>query len=195
MRAVVFLFTLAGAVFLALVAQFLIPELPGPWFAGARVLLMPIILFYGALVLPLPAVLVLCFVAGLLNDALTLPSPQPAEEGQAPVAIALGWSIVLYGFLGCIMNGVRPFFGRGRWEIHCLLTGFFTSLIVVAEYLVVAVKRVAEAGFSMPPAVWERALGSGIVATLLAPLFYFVLSTVARAIGYNPVAFIPAPQR
>ena len=53
--------------FLALIVQHFIGPLP---VIGARVLLMPIIMFYGALALPLPGMLALAFVGGLMWDAL-----------------------------------------------------------------------------------------------------------------------------
>ena len=48
--------------------------------------------------------------------------------------IALGWSVVLYAVLGALMSGFRPWFMRGRWEIHCLVCGLCTAAIPLAEY-------------------------------------------------------------
>jgi hypothetical protein len=38
----------------------------------------------------------------------------------------MGWSIALYMALGTVMAGFAPSFIRGRWEIHCLLTGLLS---------------------------------------------------------------------
>ena len=43
------------------------------------------------------------------------------------VEIALGWSILLYAVLAAIMHGLRPLFIRGRWEVHCIMSGVCTS--------------------------------------------------------------------
>src|ERR1700685_4483928 len=105
--------------FAALVVQHFIGQLP---MVGARVLLMPIIMFYGALALPTPGMLVLAFCGGLMWDALHM------QIISCNVEIALGGSIVLYAALGALMGGFRPLFQRGRWEIHCLLSGVCTSM-------------------------------------------------------------------
>jgi len=76
-------------------------------------MLLPMVMFYGALALPLPGMLALAFVGGLMNDALN------TQYSDGVVEIAAGWSIILYAALGTIMSGFRPLFQRGRWEIHC----------------------------------------------------------------------------
>jgi len=187
MPAVIFFFFLVGAVLLSMIGQHFIPPFPAPWFTGARVLLMPVFLFYGALAMPFSGMLGLAFIAGFFWDALTLPVvPSLLPGGEPLFEIPLGWSIILYAVLGSIMNGMRPWFRRGRWEIHCLLSGVFTALIVVAEYLMIALKRIEESGFLFPGIVWQRALGSGLAAMLLAPLVFFLLNTVGRLIGFEP---------
>jgi hypothetical protein len=193
MPALIFFFILLATMFLSLVAQHFIPPLPPPWFQDARVLLMPVVMFYGALALPLEGMLALAFAGGLMWDALTLPGlPAPGAEGKAHVEIAVGWSILLYAFLGAIMNGVRPLFRRGRWEVHCLLGGLLTSGIVLAEYLFLAARRIPETGWVFPTEVWPRVLGSGLAAALAAPALFFLLNAVGRLVGFNPQ---PGPQR
>ena len=53
--------------FLALVTQTFIGPLP---MIGARVLLMPIVMFYGSLALPIPGMLALVFFGGFMWDAM-----------------------------------------------------------------------------------------------------------------------------
>ncbi len=128
----IFFFVLLISMFLALVAQTFIGPLP---MIGARVLLMPIIMFYGSLALPTPGMLALCFCGGLMWDA------QHTQFVDGNVEIAMGWSIMLYAVLGTLMSGFRPLFQRGRWEIHCLLSGVCTSVIVLVEYLMITFRR------------------------------------------------------
>lgn len=162
--------------YLALVVQHFIGPLP---IIGARVLLMPIIMFYGALALPIPGMLVLAFCGGLFWDALHM------QTVDGNVEIALGWSIVLYAALGALMNGFRPLFQRGRWEIHCLLSGVCTSLIVLAEYLMITFRR-EPVVFVFNKEVWWSIGGAGLVAALLSPFFFFALNYVAFLVGYDP---------
>ena len=169
----IFFGVLLLSLFVALVAQQFIPPLP--WLHGARVLLLPVVMFYGALAFPLPAMLLLAFVAGFMWDALTI------YVGDSHVEISLGWSILLYAALGAIMNGFRPLFQRGRWEIHCLVSGICTSFIVLTEYLMITFRR---GGFVFPVEVWWRIGGAGLVATLVSPVVFFLLNRVALLTGY-----------
>jgi hypothetical protein len=165
---------LVAGIFLSLVVQEFIPPLA--WLHGARVLIMPVIMFYGALALPYWGMLLLSFCAGFMWDAMTVQMVDGAFE------ISLGWSIVLYATLGALMSGFRPLFQRGRWEVHCLVSGFFTSLIVLAEYLMITVRR---GGFIFPNEIWWRIGGSGLVATLIAPAFFFALNWLAPLVGHE----------
>ena len=170
----IFFFLLVAGLFLSLVSQEFIPPLA--WLYGARVLLMPIIMFYGALALPYSGMLALAFLGGLMWDAVTVPIVDSTVE------ISLGWSILLYATLGAIMSGFRPLFQRGRWEIHCLMSGFFTSVIVLSEYLMITIRR---GGLIFPNEVWWRVGGAGIIAALLSPVFFFTLNWLAPYVGHE----------
>lgn len=171
-----FFFILSAAMFGSLVLQHFIPPLPT---IGARVLLMPIVMFYGALALPLPLMLALVFLGGFMWDALHV---QIVDDG---VEIAMGWSIILYAALGAVMGGFRPLFRRGRWEIHCLLTGVATAFIVLAEYLMLTFRREPVTLLLNKDIGW-RIGGAGIVALLLSPFFFFALNYLAEMVGYDP---------
>ena len=80
------------------------------------------------------------------------------------------------------MSGFRPLFQRGRWEIHCLFSGLFTSVIVLSEYLMITFRR---GGIVFPVEVWWRIGGSGVVAAMLAPVFFFTLNWIATLTGYD----------
>ena len=165
----------------ALVVQHFIGPVP---VIGARVLLMQMIMLYGSLAMPLPGMLALTFAGGLMWDALnTQWIGDAAGDGQ--VEIAMGWSIVLYSALGTIMNGFRPLFLRGRWEILGLLTGACTSALVLAEYLMVTVRR-QPIHFIFNSQVAWKICGAGLIATLLAPLFFFIFNYLALLTGFDP---------
>ena len=173
----IFFALLLVAMFLALVAQHFIGPLP---VIGARVLLMPIIMFYGALALPIPGMLALAFFGGFMWDAL---NALTVDGGN--VEITVGWSIVLYAALGALMGGFRPLFQRGRWEVHCLLSGVCTAFIVLAEYLMITFRR-EPVVFHFDKEIWWRIGGSGLVAVLLSPFFFFALNYLAFLVGYDP---------
>jgi len=164
------------AIFLSLVVQHFLPPLP---VIGARVLLVPVVMFYGAVALPLPLMLLLATATGFMWDALHV----QIIEGN--IEIAMGWSIVLYAALGAIMGGFRPLFLRGRWEIHCVLCGLCTAFIVLAEYLMITFRR-EPVTFVMNKEIGWRIGGAGITALLISPFIFFLLTYIAHLVGYNP---------
>ena len=170
----IFFCIIVAGIFLSLVTQEFIPPLA--WLDGARVFIMPVLMFYGALALPYWGMLALTFISGLMWDCLTV----PVIDSQ--VEISLGWSILLYAALGAIMSGFRPLFQRGRWEVHCLVSGLFTSIILLAEYLMITIRR---GGFVFSTDVWWRIGGSGVIAAMIAPIFFFSLNWLAPRVGYE----------
>lgn len=172
----IFFLVLVVSMFLGLVTQHFIGPIP-PW--GARVMLMPIIMFYGALALPTWGMLALAFAGGLMWDALS------TQQGELGIEIAMGWSIVLYAALGAIMSGFRPLFQRGRWEIHCLLSGACTAAIVLTEFVMISIRR-QPVSFVFDKEIWWRIGGAGLIATMLSPFFFFLLNYFASLVGYDP---------
>jgi hypothetical protein len=182
-----FFAVLLATMFFALIGEHFIGPLP-PY--GVRVLLMPMVVFYGALALPLPGMLALAFFGGLMWDALNTNmelvwSSDQTQLTDMSVEVALGWSIVVFAILGGFVSGFRPLFQRGRWEIHCLLSGVGTAVIVLAEYLMLTFRREPVVLF-FDREVWWRIGGAGLAAALLAPAIYFLFNYVAFLVGYDP---------
>jgi hypothetical protein len=161
---------------IAYIAQYFIGPVP---VMGARVLLMQIVMLYGSIALPLPGMIALTFVGGLMWDAghvLTI--------GDTPL-VSMGWSIALYMALGTVMAGFRPLFVRGRWEIHCLLTGLLVAAMPLAEFIMITIRTEPIQWVWNRDAAW-RIGGAGLIATLLSPLVFFVLNYLAVLTGYDP---------
>ena len=169
----IFFVLLLILVLVAQVAEFFLPTLP--WFYNAHIYVVPVIVFYGAVVLPLPLMLTLSMIAGILLDALTV------QVIDSKVEISLGWSILLYAVLAGIMHGLRPLFIRGRWEVHLVMTGICTSLILLAQYLMISFRR---GSIFFTREIWWQIGGPGLVALVLAPLIFFFLQWVARLTGF-----------
>jgi hypothetical protein len=169
----IFFFVLLGFVFVAQIGEFFIPALA--WFHNARVYITPVIVFYGAMALPFPLMLALALYAGILLDAFTV------QVIGAKVEISLGWSIILYAVLAGIMHGFRPLFIRGRWEVHCVLSGICTSAILLAQYLMITFRR---GSVIFSPEIWWQIGGSGIIAVLIAPITFWLLQWVGHLTAY-----------
>src|SRR5689334_24124302 len=157
----IFFLVLMVLVFIAQIAEFFIPPLD--WMSNAHIYITPVLVFYGAISLPLPLLLVLVFWAGFLLDAVT------AQVIGSHVEISIGSSILLYAVLGGIMHGLRPLFARGRWEVHCILSGVCTSVIVLAQYLMITFRR---GSLIFTREIWWQIGAPGLIAMALAPILF-----------------------
>jgi hypothetical protein len=170
----IFFFFLLVLVLIAQIAEFFIPALP--WLYNAHIYIVPAIVFYGAMALPFPLMLALALYAGLLLDALTV------QVIGGKVEISIGSSILLYGVLAGFMHGLRPLFARGRWEVHCILSGICTSLIVLAQYLMITFRR-GSLVFNRE-ICWQ--IGApGLIAMAMAPILFWFLQWMGRISGYS----------
>src|SRR5205814_9804497 len=170
----IFFFLLLFLVLAAQIAELFIPALP--WLYNAHVYIVPVIVFYGAMALPFPLMLALAFYAGVLLDALTV------QVIGDKVEVSAGSSILLYGVLAGIMHGLRPLFARGHWEVHCILSGIFTSLIVLAQYLMITFRR---GSVVFTHEIWWQIGGPGIVAMAVAPILFWLLQWMGRMTVYS----------
>jgi hypothetical protein len=160
--------------FVAQIVEIFLPPLD--WMFNAHIYIVPIIVFYGAMSLPFPAVMALAFFAGFMLDALTV------QVLGGRVEISLGWSILLYAVLAAIMHGLRPLFIRGRWEVHCVMSGVCTSAILFSQYLMISFRR---GSLFFNREVWWQIGGPGLIAMLMAPLAFWILHSLAR-LSRNP---------
>jgi hypothetical protein len=170
----IFFFLLLVLVLLAQIAEFFIPALP--WLYNAHVYIVPVIVFYGATALPFPLMLALAMYAGILLDAVTV------QVIGGKVEISTGSSILIYGVLAGVMHGLRPLFARGRWEVHCILSGVFTSLIVLAQYLMITFRR---GSIVFTREIWWQVGGPGLVAMAMAPILFWFLQWMGQVTAYS----------
>ena len=169
----IFFLLLLILVLLAQVAEFFIP---GIQFANnARIYLTPVIVFYGAVALPFPLMLALAFFAGFLLDVLTAQVIGPRVE------ISLGSSILIYAVLAGIMHGLRPLFIRGRWEVHCFMTGVCTSLLLLTQYMMINFRR---GSLFFSPEVWWQIGAPGVIAMMMSPFAFWFLHWLARTTAF-----------
>jgi hypothetical protein len=176
----IFFVILLVLTFLAQITEFFLPPLE--WMYNARICLVPVIVFYGAMALPFPLVLAQAFFAGLLLDLVTV------QALGARVEISVGWSILLYAVLAAIMHGLRPLFIRGRWEVHCIMSGLCTSAILLSQYLMISFRR---GSLVFTREAWWQIGGPGVIAMIMAPLVFWILHSLGRATA-NP--YLPEPE-
>ncbi|HEY1583526.1 MAG TPA: hypothetical protein VGF73_10555 [Chthoniobacterales bacterium] len=178
----IFFLLLAVLVFVAQLVEIFLPPLD--WMFNAHIYIVPVIVCYGAVALPFPLMLALAFVAGFLWDAMTVQVLDPAH-----VEISFGWSILLYAVLAAIMHGLKPLFNRGRWEVHCILSGVYTALILLTQYLMISFRR---GSIIFNREIWWQIGGPGLLAMLMAPLIFWSLHWLSRLTG-SP--YLPEEER
>lgn len=164
--------TLLLSAFGAILLQEFIP--PVAWLQGARVMLMPVVLFYGAMALPYPQMLALAFLSGLMWDL------NIAHFVDGAFEVVPGWSIVLFALLCLMAHGLRPIFLRGRWEVHCLASGLGVAVLVATELVFITLRRESVA---INEVAWWRIGGAGALALLVAPFVYFIFHLAWKLTG------------
>ncbi|MEO6053872.1 MAG: hypothetical protein ABIP97_07675 [Chthoniobacterales bacterium] len=164
-------FGLLLCIFLSLVLQEFIPPLKV--LGSARVDLVPVFFCFGALLLPFSFAVILALFTGLLVDLANL------QILSGHVEIALGWSIFLYVLFACILQGLRPVFLRGRWEIHAFASGICAIIFLLGQFIMITARR---GGVEIPPLAITKILVPGSIAFLLAPVVYFI----AMLLGVRP---------
>ncbi|MEM6911890.1 MAG: hypothetical protein AAF555_09965 [Verrucomicrobiota bacterium] len=140
------------------------------WAFRAEMMMVPVFFFLAAVSVDFSIMLLLAMLTGLLWDARHL----VIAEGQ--VDLPFGYSIVLYGLLGCLMQGVRPLFRKGRWEWAMGLAGLAMVVYLTGEYLLINVVR---GDFYFPLEVGFKILATALLSMLWAPLFLFFLHKLA----------------
>ncbi len=119
-------------VFVALIIQELIQ--PFEWAHGAFLFIGAVAFFCCAISVPFPVMLGLAFFTGYIWDSLHVIIPTDIEYSNPKAAlkdIRFGYSILLFAVLGAFMQGLRPLFRRGRWELPIILTGVGTFLFLL----------------------------------------------------------------
>lgn len=155
---------------------------PISWAYDARFLIVPMLFFAISVTVPFPVMLGYAFVTGFLWDARHVLIVGPTLTTGQSMDLEFGYSIVLYGLMGSLMQGIRPMFRQGRWELPILMSGVATFLLLLLEYLLINFRR---GEFFFPQPVWYKIGTSAIFAMLLSPLFFVFVYWIARKTGYR----------
>ena len=186
-----------GLTAVAFLIQETVPSIP--WAYDAILCLVPVVFFSGAITVPYPVMLLLAFFVGFVSDARHVVAELPAHDfavglehhGSTSTSTSLsgvsghlsfGYSIFIYGLLGSLMQGIRPLFRRGRWELPVLMTGIATFLLLLLTYLVMEFRS---GDFAFPVTVWYYMLASSVLSMIVSPLMFLVLYRLSRASNYQ----------
>jgi hypothetical protein len=161
-----------------------------PWAYEARLLLVPVVFFACAVALRFPVMLLFAFATGLVWDArhLVIDSASAGEQvfNAAPsleaASPSFGYSILLYGLLGSLMQGIRPLFRRGRWELPVLMCGLGTALLLTFEHLWFCFLR---GRFFFSEAVWLHIGTTALLSMMISPVIFLLVHKLSRLSGYQ----------
>lgn len=165
---------------LSFVGQEFVPRIE--WAYSARLLVVHLFFFCSSITVSFPVMLVLAFTTGFLWDARHVIPDLGGVAGDRGGDLAFGYSILLFGLFGALMQGIRPLFRRGRWELPVLMTGIATFFFLVFEYLLINLMR---GGFYFPRDVWFKIVTTALLTTAPAPLVLFTLYRIAGITGYR----------
>ena len=172
-----------GIVFVALIIQQFISPIEAAY--GGFVFVVAAAFFCCAISVPFPVMLGLAFFTGLMWDSLHVVIPPEGEISNPQAAlkdIKFGYSILLFGGLGALMQGLRPLFRRGRWELPIIMTGVGTFLFLVTQYLLV---NFTLGGLVFPARIWFKILTSSLFCMLISPVVFYILHRLAIKTGYQ----------
>ncbi|MCB1229244.1 MAG: hypothetical protein KDN19_03205 [Verrucomicrobiae bacterium] len=172
-----FLLVLVVLVF-SFVGQEFVPAIA--WAYYARLLLVQTTFYCAAVTVPYPVMLLLAAATGFVWDARYHVPVYP--EGSAHAELDFGFTMFLFGLMGSLIQGVRPLFRRGRWELPVFLIGICTFLSLVIQYLVISFHR---GGLYLSTEMWFQMLMTSLFSMLAAPLILLLLSRLAKWTGYR----------
>lgn len=155
------------------------------WVYGSRLLLVHTAFYAVAIAVPFPAMLLFAFLTGFLWDAryhLPLASAEGIADGYAASELPFGFTIFLLGLTGALIQGVRPLFRRGRWELPIVMIGGCTALVLLLEYLVISFHRGA---LILSGEFWWKVVMTSLFSALVSPLLLLWLARVAVQTRYR----------
>jgi hypothetical protein len=164
--------------FLSFFVQEFLPMIE--WAFFARLLIVHAMFYSIAITVPYPLMLLLAAGTGYLWDARYHVPVYPPESTHPE--LTFGFSIFLFGLLGSLIQGVRPLFRRGRWELPVFMIGICTLAGQVIQYLVISFHR---GGLYLAPEMWFKILMNSLFVMLAAPIILLLLSRLAKMTGYR----------
>ncbi len=156
------------------------------WAYYSRLLLVHTVYYCAAVSVPFPVMLLLALFTGFIWDArYYIPIHTTNEIAGVPsgqLELPFGFTIFIFGLMGAFIQGVRPLFRRGRWELPVFLIGLCVSLGLVLEYFLISFQR---GGLEVPMELWWKILMTGIFTTLVSPFLLLLFSRLANRVGYK----------
>ena len=140
---------------------------------GIRFFIVQTLFFTFSLSVSFPIMLLFAFLTGLTWDSIHMAIDMGKDVG-------FGYSIFLFFVTGALMQGMRPFFSRGRWEAPVVLVGVSTSLFFLMEWFFISFAR---ANFTFPENYWKQLWVSVFFGMVVAPFFFYLILRLSKFCG------------
>ena len=170
-------------VLLALIAQQFIPVLTGAY--NSRLLLVTLVFLCASVTVRPPVMLALAFICGVLWDAqnaLGPPGGDPDVYKYPAESLRFGYSIILYGLIGYLMQGIQPLFREGKWQFSTFLVGVSIFIYLISEYLIINFVR---GEFQFSRATFFQITFTSILTMLFSPVVFWSLFQIAERFGHE----------
>lgn len=167
----------------ALVVQQFMPTFTG--IHGSRILLLHLVFLCAAVTVSQPTMLLLAFIGGLLWDAQCALGPNvgdPEVYTEHVETLRFGFSVLMFGALGFLMQGIQPLYRTGKWQFSVLLSGVAIFFYLAAEYLVINFVR---GDFMLTRATFMQMVYTSVLTMLVSPLVLWLLAVIASRFGHS----------
>ncbi len=170
-----------------LLASFIVQQFL-PAFTGmhdSRILLVQLVFLCCAVTVGTPTMLLLAFTGGFLWDAQCALGPHagtPEVYTQPVESLRFGYSILLFGGMGFLMQGIQPLFKQGKWQFSAVLSGISVMLYLAAEYTIINFVR---GEFTLNRPTMLQMLFTGLVTMLFSPLIFWLLYRLAKLFDHS----------
>ncbi|NJR43831.1 MAG: hypothetical protein HC767_15415, partial [Akkermansiaceae bacterium] len=101
----------------------------------------------------------------------------PEIYAQPVESLRFGYSILLFGAMGYLMQGIQPLFKQGKWHFSAILSGIAIFLYLTAEYAIITFIR---GDAVLTEATLRQMTYSSLLTMLMSPLIFWLLFRVAK---------------
>ena len=172
---------------LLLLAAFVVQQFL-PAFTGmhnSRIHLVQLVFLCEAVTVGQPTMLLLAFIGGFFWDAHCALGPHggdPEVYSQQVESLRFGYSILLFGAMGFLMQGIQPLFKQGKWQFSAFLSGIAIFLYLAAEYIIINFVR---GDFILSSATVMQMVFTSLLTMLFSPFIFWLLFRIARACDHS----------
>jgi hypothetical protein len=165
------------------VVQQFLPALTG--IHQSRIMLIQLVFLCAAVTVGQPTMLLLAFIGGFFWDSHCALGPHggdPEVYTQQVESLRFGYSILLFGAMGFLMQGIQPLFKQGKWQFSAFLSGIAIFLYLAAEYAIINFVR---GDFVLSKATVMQMVFTSLLTMLFSPFVFWLLFRVAKSCDHS----------